>query len=91
MSVEALGLIARVRRGMPRNLEVMELCDGYEKVLVAGRTRAPEVPQPIKAPKVVPDKVGAFLCERCERQRVAKAAEMKRYRARRKQGGRRIK
>ena len=79
MSVEAMSLIARIRRQMPQNGQVLELCEGYERLLIKGGV-ATSVPT-VEAEAVGPT---GFVCERCERERVRKADEMKRYRAKRK-------
>jgi len=83
------GIVARVRWAMPRNADVMAVCDGYEAAIAANYARGFEptakvVKSATKSDVTVP-------CPICEKKRAVKAAALRRYRARRKNAGKRIK
>lgn len=71
--------IARVRRAMPRNADVMEVCDfANDKMAVVMTSVEQKV---MKDPATSRE---AVLCSRCEKRRAAHAVEMRKYRANRR-------
>lgn len=74
---EAGQLIARLRRAMPRNTDVMTLCDLAERALIA----MSRPPVHVMSPPLVMSQPGA-TCPVCDARRQAHRLRVRTYRAR---------
>jgi hypothetical protein len=69
-------VIARVRRAMPRNSDVMAICDAAERVTLPPSRDTPAV--------TLPSKGVTLRCPVCEARRAADVARTRRHRASRR-------